>query len=107
MRTEKESEWLELSGREKATYVSPRSLCFISVGCAGSLLLHRLLSSCSERGFPWVAELRLLTAEVSLVEEHRLWGPRASVVVERGPRSGGSQNPEHRLGSCVHGLTLL
>ena len=50
MRTEKESEWLELSGREKA----PHALCFISVGCAGSLPRHRLLSSCSERGLPWL-----------------------------------------------------
>ena len=41
-------------------------------GCAGSLSLHRLCSSCGERGLLLVVH-RLLLAVASLVEERRLW----------------------------------
>ena len=75
-------------------------LSWVSASAQASLSLQRA-------GTPWVAELRLLTAQVSLAEERRLWGPRASAVVEGGLHSGGSQNPERRLGDSVHGLTLL
>ena len=37
-------------------------------------------SSCGERGHSLTMVLRLLTAVVSLVVEHELWGARISVV---------------------------
>ena len=49
---------------------------FISVfGCAGSLLLPRLFSSCGE----WRGRALLLTAVASLVSGHRLWGTEAQL----------------------------
>ena len=47
-------------------------------GCAGSLLLHRLSSSCGERGLLSSAVHRLLIAVASLVAEHGLWSERVS-----------------------------
>ena len=41
-------------------------------GCAGSLLLHRFLSSCSEQGLLSLVVHKLLTAVASLVLELRL-----------------------------------
>ena len=41
-------------------------------GYAGSLLLLRPLSSCSEGGYSPVSVLQLLTVVASLVPEHRL-----------------------------------
>ena len=52
-------------------------------GCAGSLLLLRLLSSCGQQGLLFVAVLRLLTAVASLVEK-RLWGSWALAAVHVG-----------------------
>ena len=46
---------------------------FIS-GRAGSFLLCRLCSSCSERGYSLAEEPRLLMAVASLVGEHGLYG---------------------------------
>ena len=44
----------------------------IIFGCPGSSLLHRLFSSCRERGLLLAAVRRLLTAGASLAKEHRL-----------------------------------
>ena len=41
-------------------------------GCAGSLLLHRLFSSCDKWGLLFVTVLRLLIVVASLVAEHGL-----------------------------------
>ena len=73
-----------------------------TLGCAGSLLLHRLFSSCDEWGLLVVVR-GLLIAVASLVK-HRLQSMQASVVVVLGPSSRGSQALEHRLNSCG-GLT--
>ena len=43
-------------------------------GCAGSLLLHGLFSSCSEQGLLFIALHRLLIEVASFVEENRLEG---------------------------------
>ena len=45
---------------------------FFFFGYAGSLLLHRLFSSCSEGGYSLVAACRLLIVVTSLVVEHGL-----------------------------------
>ena len=45
---------------------------FFIFGYAGSLLLHRLFSSCSEGGYSLVAACRLLIVVTSLVVEHGL-----------------------------------
>lgn len=44
----------------------------LSFGCARSLSLHRLFSSCRERGLLWFAVLGFLTALAPLVAEHTL-----------------------------------
>ena len=44
----------------------------------------QLFSSCSEQGLLFIAVLWLLTAAMSLVDEHRLLGMGASVVVVHG-----------------------
>ena len=54
----------------------------------------------ASRGYFLVAVCRLLTTVASLVEEHRLWGTRASVVEAHGFSGCGSQGLEHRLNSC-------
>ena len=77
----------------------------IFFGSPGSSLLQELFSSCGERGLLSVAMLRLPIAVASLIVEHRLLGPRASVVAARGLSSRGSRALEHRLSSCdAHGL---
>ena len=43
-------------------------------GCAGSLLLQGLFSSCSDRGYSLFAVRGFLTEVASLVAEHRLEG---------------------------------
>ena len=58
-------------------------------GCAGSLLLCGLSLVAASRGCSPAAVCRLLVAVASLVE-HRLWGVRASVVMEHRLRSMGS-----------------
>ena len=57
-------------------------------------------SSCSERGLLFVAVHRLLIAVASLVVEHGLQVPQASVVVAQGLSSCASRALEHRLSSC-------
>ena len=49
----------------------------IIFGCAGSLLLGRLLSSCGGAGVIPASVHRLLTVVASLVGEHGLWSTRA------------------------------
>ena len=74
-------------------------------GCAGSSLLHELLSSC--RSYSLVAVQGFLVAVASLVEGHGLWGTRVSVAVAHGLRSCGSRAPDHRLNSCGSRAYLL
>ena len=58
---------------------------YIFFGCAGSLLLCRLLSSCSEQRLLFFAVLRHLIVVTSLVvEEHGLSGTWASVAAAVG-----------------------
>ena len=52
---------------------------FFIFGCAGSLLLCGLFSSCGEWGL--LSGCGPLIAVPALVAEHRLWGAWASVVV--------------------------
>ena len=63
-------------------------------GCAGSLLLLGLFSSCSERGLLSRAVCRLLILAASLAVEHGLSVARASVVTAHGLSGGGSQAPQ-------------
>ena len=49
----------------------------------------------------------LLSAEASLVAEHRLQGVQASVAVALGLHNCSSQAPEHRLRSCGARAQLL
>ena len=79
-------------------------ICF---GCAGSLLLIRLFSSCSEWGLLFVTVPGLLTAVASPVAEHGLQDMWASIVAECGLSSYGSQALEHRLSSCGTRAQLL
>ena len=60
-------------------------------GCAGSSLLHGLSLVVVSRGYSLVAVCGLLTALASLVAEHGLQGPRASVVVTPRLQSTGSR----------------
>ena len=76
-------------------------------GCAGSLLLHRLFPTWSERGLPLLAVCGLLAAVSSPVAEHRLRGMKASVAVACGLGSGSSPALEHRLSSCGTRALLL
>ena len=62
-------------------------------------------SSCGERGYPVVEAQGLLTVGASLVEQYRLQGVQALVVVARGLRSWGSRLLELRLSSVAHGLS--
>ena len=85
----------------KAAFLLPVILfCFylFIFGCAGSLLLCRLCSGCSEQGLLIVVS-GLLIAVASLVVEHRLQRARASVVVAPGLQSSGSIVAAHGL-SC-------
>ena len=61
----------------------------------------------ASRGSSLVAVCMLLTEVASLVEEHGLWGARASVVVAHGFSSRGSRALEHRLNSCGAWAWLL
>ena len=61
----------------------------------------------TSRGYFLVAVCMLLTEVASLVEEHGLWGARASVVVAHGFSSRGSQALEDRLNSCGARAWLL
>ena len=54
---------------------------YLFIGCAGSVLLCGLFSSCSQRGLLSRVGNRLLIAMASLVTEHGLQGPWASLVV--------------------------
>ena len=45
---------------------------FGGVGCAGSLLLHRLFCSCGELGLFFLVMCTLLIAVASLIVEHKL-----------------------------------
>ena len=65
-------------------------LSFFIFGCAGSSLLHRLLSSCINQGLLSSCSAWLLVAVASLVAEHGLWGTWASVVAAQGLQSTGS-----------------
>ena len=49
-----------------------KNFCLVILGCAGSLLLHELFSSCSEQGLLCIVVHQLLIAVASLVAEHRL-----------------------------------
>ena len=49
-----------------------RLYLYFIFGCAGSLLLHGLFSSCKKWGYSPVTVLRLLIAVASLVVEHGL-----------------------------------
>ena len=62
-----------------------------------AVLLHRLSCSCGEPGLLLVAVLGLLIVVASLVAEHRLHDPWASVVVVQGLNSLGLQTLERRL----------
>ena len=53
----------------------------IYFGCA----VRRLSLVMASEGYSLVAVLWLLIAMASLIEEHRLWGTRASIVVARRP----------------------
>ena len=75
-------------------------------GCAGSSLLCRFFSSCSEPGLLFLVVCRLLTLVASLVE-HRLSSAWASIVVARGLSSCGFWALEHRLNSHDTGTQLL
>ena len=61
----------------------------------------------TSRAYSLVAVCMLLTEVASLVEEHGLWGARASVVVAHGFSSRGSRALEHRLNSCGAWAWLL
>ena len=61
-------------------------------GCARSLLLSGLFSSCCERG--------LFFAGAPLVGRAQALGPQASVAVAHGLSHGSSQALEHRLSGC-------
>ena len=76
--------------------------CYISIsffGCAGSLLLRGLFSSCGERG---------LLSSCGQCSGFSLWwvllvqsmGTRVSVVAAHGLNNCDSGAPEHRLTSC-------
>ena len=77
---------------------------FFIFDCAGSFLLHRLFSSCSEWGLVFIALLRLLIAVASFVAN---WGHRASVVVASRLKSCGSWALAQRLSSCGQWAQLL
>ena len=62
-----------------------------------AVLLHRLSCSCGEPGLLLAAVLGLLIVVASLVAEHRLHDPWASVVVVQGLNSFGLQTLERRL----------
>ena len=53
-------------------------ICFylFVFGCAESLLLRGLFSSCSKQGLLFTDVHQLLIAGASLVAEHRLWADR-------------------------------
>ena len=65
------------------------------------------LPSCGEQGLLFVAEHGLLIVVASLVVEHRLQAPRASVIVARELSSCGSRALERRLSSCGARAQLL
>ena len=71
---------------------------YLFIGCAGSLLLHRLFSSCGEWGLLFVAVLRLLICSGFSM---RSMGSRAGGLGSSG--TCGSQVLEHRLNSCGTG----
>ena len=59
----------------------PTFYLFYFLGCAGSSLLLGFSLVGVSKGYSVAAVRGLLSAEVSLVVEHGLWGARASVVV--------------------------
>ena len=69
-------------------------------GCAGSLLLRGLFSSCSERGLLFIALCRLLIGSGFFCCRAQAPRHRASVVAACGLRSYSSRAPERRLNSC-------
>ena len=64
-------------------------------------------SSCGDGGSSLVAVPRLLIPVASLVAEHWLWGPQASVVAAPGLSSCSSQALEHRISNCGTRAQLL
>ena len=68
-------------------------------GCAGSLLLSGLFSSCGEGGYSLVPVCGLLIAVTSLLAVHRFQGVRAAGVAALRLGSGSAQALEHRLDS--------
>ena len=71
------------------TSTSKSGVYLFIFGCAGSLSLFGLFSSCIERRLPIIAMRRVLIVVTPLVAVHRLQGVRASVVMA------------HRLGCSV------
>ena len=65
-----------------------------------SLLPHKPSPFAGSRVYSQVATLGLLTVVASLVEQYRLQGAQAVVVMACGLRSWGSRLPELGLGSC-------
>ena len=80
------------------------SICLLSFlnvdvftfGCAGSSLLHRLLSSCGELGLLHSVVCELLIAGASLVAALRLGAAQASVLEGCGLSGCSSWALEHR-----------
>ena len=75
-------------------------ICIFIFGCAGSLLLGGLFSSCGEWGLLCSCSVQALDVEAFLVAERGLQGTWASVVLACGRSSCGSQAVEHQLSSC-------
>ena len=61
-----------LQGLKNFYFLKNNFLSFFVFGCAGSLLMQTLLSSCGERGLLFITVGRLLIAVASLVAGHRL-----------------------------------
>ena len=82
-------------------------ICLFIFGCAGSLLLGGLFSSCGEWGLLCSCSVQALAVEAFLVAERGLQGTWASVVLACGLSSCSSQALEHQLSSCGIWAQLL
>ena len=78
----------------------PTFYLFYFLGCAGSSLLLGFSLVGVSKGYSVAAVRGLLSAEVSLVVEHGLWGARASAVAAHSSVVCTSWALQHRLSSC-------
>jgi len=75
-------------------------LCIYLLAVLGLCCCTGFFSSCREWGLVSSCGCGLLIAVASLVAEHWLWGPWASVVLARELSSCGSWALEHKLSGC-------